>query len=360
MGKTFSTGSLTNAIWQDASNNIGIGGAASSSYKFQVTGTTNLTAALTGTSATFSGLISVNIGGNGVNLVGSTGNNVYYSTDQSVNNGGKRWRFGHTGAVGGFSSWDVYNQTDNITAFSLASTGAATFSSSVNLGSISNSGDTSLLNIKQSSTAYNNGIYIERGSERNGYFMYIGGALDALTFRRNYFGTQSDVMSLTRNGNVGIGVTNPTNALQVQGNVYSTDTVLGRNLQPFAFAGPVAGSPTGAGIPVGYSSMNISTLCDGNWRPIMTNINDVKGYFWVTLGDAASKDTGQWFMAMTSPAYGVYNFGNINYQDNGWNTGGFDFSYDTSGGSFRLLVRCTSYYSSGATAYGTIYFLRLE
>ena len=38
--------------------------------------------------------------------------------------------------------------------------------------------------------------------------MYIGGALDALTFRRNYFGTQSDVMSLTRDGNVGIGTTN--------------------------------------------------------------------------------------------------------------------------------------------------------
>jgi hypothetical protein len=97
----------------------------------------------------------------------------------------------------------------------IASTGAATFSSSVNLGSIANSGDLSLLNIKQASTAYNNGIYLERGGERNGYFMYIGGALDALTFRRNYFGTQSDVMSLTRDGNVGIGTTSPTAQLDV-------------------------------------------------------------------------------------------------------------------------------------------------
>jgi hypothetical protein len=88
-------------------------------------------------------------------------------------------------------------------------TGAATFSSSLNLGTIANSGDLSLLNIKQSSTAYNNGIYIERGGERNGYFMYIGGAVDSLTFRRNYFGTQSDVMSLSRDGNVGIGTANP-------------------------------------------------------------------------------------------------------------------------------------------------------
>lgn len=76
-------------------------------------------------------------------------------------------------------------------------------------GSISNSADTALISIKQASTAYNNGIYLERGGERNGYFMYIGGALDALTFRRNYFGTQSDVMSLTRDGNIGVGIDTP-------------------------------------------------------------------------------------------------------------------------------------------------------
>ena len=39
MGKTFSTGLLTNGLWQDASNNIGIGGSPSGSYKFEVTGT---------------------------------------------------------------------------------------------------------------------------------------------------------------------------------------------------------------------------------------------------------------------------------------------------------------------------------
>ena len=77
MGKTFSTGLLTNGIWQDASNNIGIG-AANSSYKFQVTGTTNLTGALSGTSATFSstlttgGKITANGGGLLLDLVGGS------------------------------------------------------------------------------------------------------------------------------------------------------------------------------------------------------------------------------------------------------------------------------------------------
>jgi len=114
-------------------------------------------------------------------------------------------------SVGIFSEGEIFLASGGTATkrLTIASTGAATFSSSVNLGSIANSGDIALLNIKQASTAYNNGIYIERGGERNGYFMYIGGAVDSLTFRRNYFGTQSDVMSLTRDGNVGIGTSSP-------------------------------------------------------------------------------------------------------------------------------------------------------
>jgi hypothetical protein len=56
MGKTQNTGNLTNAISQDASNNIGIGGAPSGSDKFEVTGTGKFSGALTGTSASFSAL----------------------------------------------------------------------------------------------------------------------------------------------------------------------------------------------------------------------------------------------------------------------------------------------------------------
>jgi hypothetical protein len=44
---------LSNAIAVNSTYNVGIGGAASGSHKLQVTGTTNLTDALTGTSATF-------------------------------------------------------------------------------------------------------------------------------------------------------------------------------------------------------------------------------------------------------------------------------------------------------------------
>ena len=58
MGNTRDTGYLRNIIAYDASGNVGIGGAASGSYKLQVTGATNLTGALAGTSATFSNFVT--------------------------------------------------------------------------------------------------------------------------------------------------------------------------------------------------------------------------------------------------------------------------------------------------------------
>jgi hypothetical protein len=73
MGKTFSTGLLTNGIWQDASNNIGIGGSPSGSYKFEVTGAGNFTGALraSGLTLTTAGSTSAVISGTGTNVYSS-------------------------------------------------------------------------------------------------------------------------------------------------------------------------------------------------------------------------------------------------------------------------------------------------
>ena len=72
MGNTFKLGNYVNGIFQDSSNNIGIGAAPSGTYKFEVTGTAKVSStllvsgALTGSSsATFSGNLSV------------TGNNLF-------------------------------------------------------------------------------------------------------------------------------------------------------------------------------------------------------------------------------------------------------------------------------------------
>ena len=47
MGNTFKTGNYVNGIFQDTSNNIGIGAAPSGTYKFEITGTSKVLGVLT-------------------------------------------------------------------------------------------------------------------------------------------------------------------------------------------------------------------------------------------------------------------------------------------------------------------------
>ena len=101
MGKTQSTGNLTNALAQDSSNNIGIGGAANASFKLQVTGATNLTGALSGTSATFSS-------GLGIATTPLAGN-LSISTSAFSNAGTKSYTADNVGGISAYvSSQDPY------------------------------------------------------------------------------------------------------------------------------------------------------------------------------------------------------------------------------------------------------------
>ena len=67
--------------------------------------------------------------------------------------------------------------------------------------------NTSLI-IKQSTNNRDDGIYIERGGERKGYYMWLnpgGGAGDGLTFSRNNAGTYSNALILDRNADAHFG-----------------------------------------------------------------------------------------------------------------------------------------------------------
>ena len=77
MGKTFSTGLLTNGIWQDASNNIGIGGSPSGSYKLEVTGTAKVSSTLNVGNASANPTLVFKTGG-------STNYNAIISTDSNA------------------------------------------------------------------------------------------------------------------------------------------------------------------------------------------------------------------------------------------------------------------------------------
>jgi hypothetical protein len=61
MGLTKNLGTLAQGVFSDSSLNIGIGGAPSGSFKFEVTGTGRFSGALTGTSATFANTTALGI-----------------------------------------------------------------------------------------------------------------------------------------------------------------------------------------------------------------------------------------------------------------------------------------------------------
>ena len=126
------------------------------------------------------------------NGVGDTSHAVGYDAtiDGSFLRGQNGVRF-ITGAGGG------------VERMRISSAGTASFTSNA----LSNAADAATINLKQNSTTANTGIYLERSGEQKGYYMYIGGGADSLIFQRNNAGTKSDVMSLTRDGQVAINTT---------------------------------------------------------------------------------------------------------------------------------------------------------
>jgi hypothetical protein len=84
----------------------------------QVTGNVNVTGTLTTTgAATFAGAVGANTTGAAIALTQTaTGSATYYVMDNTIETGGKRWRFGYTGAAA-LSTFSLYNATDDVTAW---------------------------------------------------------------------------------------------------------------------------------------------------------------------------------------------------------------------------------------------------
>ena len=227
--------------------------------------------ALSGTSATFSSTLAVTIGGAGISLTGTVGSNSYYVMDQTPNSGGKRWRFGHTGAIGGFGSFDFYNQTDNITALTLASTGAATFSSSVTATGVTAKSTVNyggFIADNSSSATIGGGYFAASSFGVQRALFAVAGAISGTTdnnagifaesglgikFFVNGSGTASHMM--TSAGNVGIGTTAP----KLNGNSGTFVTI------------------DGGGSASGWLELTTSSTTDGLGGSITFNNNNIVG-----------------------------------------------------------------------------------
>jgi hypothetical protein len=171
MGLTFNLGRVSPSVFTDSSLNVGIGAAPSGSYKLEVTGTAKVSStllvsgALTGAAATFSGTLTAN----GTIIQNSSqdlGTSAYFSAN--VTNG-----------------FRVLNAANTIGLLTITNAGAATFSSSVNMG-----GDLAL-------TPNDSAITFSSGAGR----FFTGGA---------------ERMRILANGRVGINTTAPDARLEVQ------------------------------------------------------------------------------------------------------------------------------------------------
>jgi hypothetical protein len=146
MGKTRDTGFLNNCVFTDSSNNVGIGAAANASYKLQVTGATNLTGALSGTSASFNSNQALTI----VGTNSTSANNTITGYSADLYAVAVRQRGASAGISGanfmaqiisatGAEGLEIYTPnskelilgTNSTARLTIGTTGAATFSSSL-------------------------------------------------------------------------------------------------------------------------------------------------------------------------------------------------------------------------------------
>ena len=203
---TLNGGGGTNGLVLDANNNVGIG-TASSGGKLEISGT-----------------------GAGIVLKqNATGAATYYVFDNTIETGGKRWRFGYSGAAGA-SLFSLYNFTDSVLAWATdasgnlglgvtPTTGWSGFAKAFTLrstgssidGSIANSGATNAISLI--SNAYYNagwkyvytggsypaGRYDIEGNQHSWYIAPSGTAGNSITF--------TQAMTLDASGRLLVGYT---------------------------------------------------------------------------------------------------------------------------------------------------------
>jgi hypothetical protein len=211
---------LSNAIAVDSSYNVGIGGAASGSFKLQVTGTSNLTGTVT--LATTSGVLAINTTGRPAGVGGGDNGKVWSKQATSGNYGiatiasatDSFTYIGHNGTdallgtsygtTGAYT--DLVIQTADVTRFRLSgSTGAATFS---NTGSASYG-----LTIANSS----DNLRLRLGTTTGGYLNIQGQVTSS--------GNPFNISLQADGGNVGIGTSSPTAKLQIRSTSAGAATV---------------------------------------------------------------------------------------------------------------------------------------
>jgi hypothetical protein len=331
-GSVVMTGSLTvnttGTELQVNNNGVVLGNALTDNHS--ITGSLRITGSVNGIGATFSG--NTNNGSGAVyprlqveNLLATQGDgsSTFNFADVRIASGNSAvqmflatsfaagtWE--PQGLISVASNHPLVIRTNNTERMRINAAGTASFTSNT----LSNSADAATINLKQNSTTANTGIYLERSGEQKGYYIYMGGSVDSLTFQRNNAGTKGDVMSLTRDGNVGIGTSSPQSKLDVVGTT-SLSTVSGRSYN--------------TGI---VSSQNPNFVNGSGFLSIPVKVGDVITFFSGQVRTVTAVTDTQ----LTLNANWTISFAGVNA------TGVGGIGFDT-GGSQRMLI------DTGGTVY---------
>jgi hypothetical protein len=220
MGKTFSTGLLTNGIWQDASNNIGIGAAPSGSYKLEVTGTAKVSSTLLVSGAT---TLSSTLSAGVTTINGNDSPLVIQAT--TVNKGivieyknSAATRRGYIGYGADSSSlFEISNNENGDISFRANGSQKMLIGSGGKVGISNSVAADVLLNVVNGSST-GSGLNISAGSGSGTYALRV----------ENYNGASS-LLYVRGDGNVGIGESSPSYLLHLHKDQASTTTLLIQN-----------------------------------------------------------------------------------------------------------------------------------
>jgi len=288
---------LSNAIAVNSSYNVGIGGAASGTFKLEVTGTSNLTGALTGTSAALTSTLSAMATNIQFNLDGTFGANYYTMGFGGVSNGFNRIAAG-TGTTDGLyimsaTGRDIAFRTNGsgttsmlITSGGQVGIGTTSIDSSVSVDiqNRSASSNNVLLRVKNTSANEDVGFVINgiNGGVEYDYKIGINTIANTsdLTFSTaqasgyRWYTSSAEVMRITSGGNVGIGTTDPSGAkLRVEGGeLRVTTSNAGIALYYAATYGEVASYNwgTGAWLQQRYNALSHAWYLSGGASAAMT------------------------------------------------------------------------------------------